>query len=308
MQTVLITGGTGLVGKALTLHLSQKGYNVIILTRSIKESNLSSDKISYAVWDVKKKIIDIAAVQKADFIIHLAGAGVVDKRWTEKYKQEIQDSRVKSAELIIDTLKNHPHSVKAIISASGIGWYGPDPDAGFNGFKETDKAYSDFLAQTCVLWEKSIEPAEALGIRVVKLRTGIVLSKDGGAFPEFKKTLQFGIASILGSGKQMVSWLHIEDLCRLYTYAIENSLEGSYNAVTSSPVSNKQLILQIAAQLRGKFFIPMHVPGFILKIVLGGSSIEVLKSTTVNNEKIKATGFIFLYPTIEAALKELGKK
>ena len=304
MQTILITGGTGLIGKALTKHLIARGYKVIVLTRQEK----SSTEIEYAEWDIQNQTIDIAAIQKADYIIHLAGAGVMDKRWTEAYKKEIVDSRTKSSELLVTTIKNNSNSVKAIISASAIGWYGPDTIPG-SYFNEDYKANKSFLGETCRLWEESIEPVEQLGKRLVKLRTGIVLSNDGAAFVEFKKSLQLGVAAILGSGKQMISWIHIDDLCKLYIAAIENeNLRGSYNAVTPEPVSNKQLIIALAKKIKGRFFIPIHAPAFMLKIILGEQSIEVLKSTTVSCNKIRQTGFVFLYPTLESALTELCKK
>jgi len=308
MHTVLITGGSGLIGKRLTKHLTEKGYRVIILSRASKEQPARA-QVSYANWDVKKQTIDIEAIRSADFIIHLAGAGVVDKRWTDAYKKEIIESRTQSSKLLIDTLKQHGSQVKAIVSASAIGWYGPDREPG-KYFTETDKPAEDFLGQTCVLWEQSISFASSLNIRVCSLRTGIVLSNEGGALSEFKKPVSFGVAAILGSGKQMISWIHIDDLCRMYIHAMEkNTLNGSYNAVANLPVSNKALTLKLAEALKGKFFIPLHVPAFVLKIMLGGSSIEVLKSTSVSNAKIKETGFTFLYPSIEAALGNLtGKK
>jgi uncharacterized protein (TIGR01777 family) len=156
------------------------------------------------------------------------------------------------------------------------------------------------------LWEQSIEPITQLDKRLVKLRTGIALSNEGGAYAEFKKPLRFGIAGILGSGKQVISWIHMDDLCRMYIYAIENEkLSGSYNAVAPFPVDNKNLILKMANLVRGQFYIPAYLPKFLLKIILGEKSIEILKSTTVSCEKIKAAGFTFLYPSIDAALKEL---
>jgi uncharacterized protein (TIGR01777 family) len=171
---------------------------------------------------------------------------------------------------------------------------------------ETDAAAKGFLGETCQLWEQSVAPVEELDKRLVKVRTGIVLSNEGGALAEFKKPVNFGIAGILGNGKQVVSWIHIDDLCRLYIYAIENEqLSGSYNAVAPEPVTNKTLTIELAQKMKGKFFIPLHVPSFILKIMLGDRSIEVLKSTTVSCAKIKQTGFSFLYPTINAALEQL---
>ncbi len=307
MHTILITGGTGLVGKTLSKYLLSKGHTIIVLTRTLPKNN-NDAAIQYAAWNVKKQTIDIAALQKADYIIHLAGAGVVDKKWTEAYKKEIEESRTQSSKLITDTLKANSHSVKAIISSSAIGWYGEDKKAGF-AFTEDDPADKGFLGQVCQLWEDSIEPATALGIRVCRLRTGIVLSNDGGALAEFKKPVRLGVAGILGSGKQMVSWIHINDLCRMFLHAIENAaIHGSYNAVAPAPVSNKELTIKLAQQIKGRFYIPLHVPPFILKLMMGSRSTEVLKSTTVSCTKIKNEGFTFLYPSIDAALNELAGK
>ena len=307
MQTVLISGGTGMVGRQLTKHLLKKGYQVIILTRKIPFLKDANPNISYALWNVADQTIDSEAVQKASCLIHLAGAGVVDKKWTKVYKDEIANSRTQSSALIIKALSNHTHSIKTIISASAIGWYGEDPSPNAKGFVEIDLAAKGFLGETCKKWEQSIEPVEKIGIRLVKLRIGIVLSNDGGALAEFKKPIQFGVAGILGTGNQMISWIHIDDLCRLFIEGIENEqLAGTYNAVAPLPVSNKELTIELAHQIKGKFYIPLHVPKFILKIMMGERSIEILKSTTVNCEKIKKTGFTFLYPSIEAALHQLA--
>jgi uncharacterized protein len=307
MQTVLITGGTGLIGRALTAMLVNKDYEVIILSRSAKATDNKS--VSYAQWDVNNGTIDIAAIQKADYIIHLSGAGVADKRWTKKRKQEIAESRIKSGELLVKTLKENNNKVKAVISASAIGWYGPDTtDSLKNGFREDAQAYEDFLGQTCLQWEQSTRPIESFGKRLVYIRTGIVLSNEGGALKKFQNPLKFGIAAILGGGKQIISWIHIEDLCRIYMYALENEISGVFNAVAPKPVSNKTLTLELAKKIRGKFFIPIHVPSFVLRIAIGEMSVEVLKSATINDDKIRNAGFKFLYPSLEAALNELVKK
>ena len=319
MPTVLITGGTGLIGKNLTRHLTAKGYNVIIVSR--KPQKVSDNRmITYAKWNIDQQEVDVDAISRTDYIINLAGAGVMDKKWTTKYKQEILESRTKSSELLITALKENPNNVKAVISASAIGWYGEDAvnntfpshaaksniEMDTHKFVEIDNADKDFLGETCRLWEQSIEPIIQLDKRLVKLRTGIALSNEGGAYAEFKKPLRFGIAGILGSGKQVISWIHMDDLCRMYIYAIENEkLSGSYNAVAPFPVDNKDLILKMANLIKGQFYIPAYLPKFLLKIILGEKSIEILKSTTVSCEKIKAAGFTFLYPSIDAALKEL---
>jgi uncharacterized protein (TIGR01777 family) len=307
MATVLITGGTGMIGKALTKALLEKGYEVIILTRNSKQFRITNSelRISYAEWNVDERMIDEYAITKTDFIIHLAGANVGEKRWTKKRKREIVSSRVDSGKLIVESLKKNPNKVKAVVSASAMGWYGPDTFPGGKAFKETDSPFNDFLGQTCKIWEESIEPVAQLGKRLVKLRTGIVLSKEGGAMKEFLRPLKFGLATILGSGKQVISWIYIDDLVNLYIYACENEkLHGVYNAVAPNPISNKKFVLTLAKE-RNKFFIPIRVPSFALKLLLGEMSIEVLKSATVSCEKIQQAGFEFLYPSIDLAFQKI---
>jgi len=302
MSTVLITGGTGLIGTAITKELLNKGYSVIILSRSFQKYSETS-RLSYARWNIDDQFIDTNAILKADHIIHLAGAGVADKRWTSKRKKEIVESRTKSSELLVKVLRENANNVKTVISASAIGWYGPDVHPS-RAFVETDPASEDFLGTTCKQWQESVEPAASLGKRVVILRTGIVLAKEDGALKEFKRPLRFGFATILGNGKQVISWMHIEDLVRLYIYAIEHEkMNGVYNAVSPYPVTNKNFVLQMARFIRGKYFIPIYVPSFALKIALGEMSVEVLKSATVSCEKIKKEGYIFLYPSLQSAFK-----
>jgi uncharacterized protein (TIGR01777 family) len=310
MPSVLITGGTGLVGTAVKILLEAKGYEVVLLSRS--KSSLKGQ----AHWDIDAGTIDSTAITAADYIIHLAGAGVADKRWSESRKQEILDSRTKSSALLVKALQETPNKVKAVISASAIGWYGPDQMNTHNnegtaqGFVETDPSYSDFLGTTCAAWEASIAPVTAntngLQKRLVCLRTGIVLSKNGGALKEFLKPLAVRMAAVLGNGQQMISWIDGRDLAKMFVYAIEHeNMSGSYNAVAPAPVSNKTLTQTLANVLYGKFYITTYVPTFVLKIMLGEMSIEVLKSTTVSAQKIQDAGFVFDYPEITKSLSTL---
>jgi uncharacterized protein (TIGR01777 family) len=314
MATVLITGGTGLIGTALLKELLNRNYKVIILTRKTRDAGYEmrdksritnpESRISFATWNIEKQTIDKDAISKADHIIHLAGENVGDKRWTKKRKKQIVESRTLTSALLVKALKETANNIKTVLSASGIGWYGEQKKT--DPFKETDPPANDFLGQTCKQWEESIEPVITLGKRLVKFRIGIVLSKRGGALDEFKKYLRFGIATILGNGKQVVSWIHIDDLVRMFIYALENeSQDGAYNAVAPYPVTNKTFVLELARKMKGRFFIPIYVPSFALKIILGEMSIEVLKNATVSCEKIKETGFIFLYPDLKAALGDL---
>lgn len=308
MSTILITGGTGLIGSALTNLLTDKGHKTIILTRTKKPEVNGS--VSYAFWDIKAQTIDEKAISSSDYIINLAGAGVGDKRWTSDRKEEIVESRKQGGALLVKALEQVPNKVKAVVSASAIGWYGKDENRPpkKKAFTEEMHADKEFLGETCRQWEESIAPVQQGGKRLVKLRIGIVLSNDGGALPEFKKPVKFGIAGVLGSGKQIVSWIHIDDVCRMFTYAIENeSMQGVYNAVAPTPVSNKELTMLLAQKMKGKFFVHMHVPAFVLKTMLGEMSLEVLKSATVSSEKIRTAGFSFLYPSIESAFKNLIK-
>jgi uncharacterized protein (TIGR01777 family) len=303
MDTVIITGGTGLIGTALSKLLLSLGYQVIILTRNPKKPKNSTPGISYAAWNVKEQNVNEEAFKKANYIVHLAGAGVADKPWTEKRKREIVESRTKSSELLIKALTGIPNNIIAVVSASAIGWY--QQNKSYQSV-ETDPPATDFLGETCVAWENAIKPVEGLDKRLVILRTGIVLSNEGGAFPAFKRPIQYGIAGILGNGKQMISWIHIEDLCRLYLEVMTNTnWSGVYNAVSPGPVNNRNFTMTLAKKMKGSFFIPIPVPNFILRMMLGDRSEEVLKNSNISANKIKQQGFQFIYPTIDTALTDL---
>ncbi len=304
MQTILITGGTGMVGQSLTNLLLDKGYKVIVLTRQKKQS--SRTNFSYAQWDINKNWIDPEAIASADFIIHLAGEGVADKRWTSARKKAILDSRVLSSAVLVNALKVQTNKVKAVVSASAIGWYGPDTVTSLqSGFVETDKVDTSFLGATCLQWEESMHPIKALGIRLISLRIGIVFNKKGGALAEFIKPARMGMAAILGDGKQVVSWIHQKDLNRMMLFALEQShIEGVYNAVAPAPVDNETLTKAIAKRMH-KYFISFKVPSFMLKIMLGEMSVEVLKSAKVSAAKIIAAGFTFNFASMDEALDDL---
>jgi uncharacterized protein (TIGR01777 family) len=302
MDTVLITGGTGLVGRALSRLLTEVGYRVIILSR---RSGTATDNklITWAQWDVARQTIDVEALQQADYIVHLAGANVADKRWTNSRKKEIINSRTKSSELLYNALEKHPNKVRKVISASATGYYGENQG---HPFIETDPPGTDFLGTTCVLWEESVLKMKQLGKKIVILRTGIALSLEGGALKEFYKPLKFGFATILGNGEQYISWIHVHDLVRLYLSAIVNhELEGIYNAVAPNPVHHKELVMAMAKEAKGKSFISLYVPSFALKMGLGEMSIEVLKSCQASSAKIQAKGFVFSYPDIKSAMEKI---
>ena len=305
-----------MIGTALSRHLLDEGYHVIILSRNPRETarehglntnrNLfkSSGSLYYARWDPSRMTLDASAIREADYIVHLAGAGVAEKRWTESRKREILESRTVSSNLLVKALSENPNKVKAVVSASAIGWYGPDKG---RPFVESDSASDDFLGRTCMEWEKSIDPVSAMGIRLVKLRLGIALARQGGALREFRRPLYTGLATILGDGSQSVSWVHIEDICRAFVHAIEkDGVEGVYNLVAPKPVTNRELILSLARQSNGSLFLPIRVPSALLRLALGEMSVEVLKSAEVDSSKIRQSGFDFRFKDIDSAMKDLA--
>jgi uncharacterized protein (TIGR01777 family) len=302
--TVLLAGGTGMIGQTLSISLVERGYHVIVLSRNPPLRNAITE---FARWDPEQGRMDMEAFLRADYIINLAGASVAEKRWTRSRKKLILDSRIQSAQTIVNYLNNYDHKVKAVVNSSAIGWYGPDSVIpNLQPFTENHPAYSDYLGNTCRQWEEAIDPVQQAGIRLVKLRTGIVLQKNQGALKEFEKPLKFKIAAILGSGNQVVSWIHIEDMCSLFMFALQNEfMSGAFNAVAPLPVSNKTLTLELAKQISTGTYLPIHVPAFLLKLVLGEMSIEVLKSCTVSARKVMDAGFKFEFGEIGNALRHL---
>ncbi|WP_179415285.1 TIGR01777 family oxidoreductase [Mucilaginibacter sp. E4BP6] len=295
---ILLTGGTGLIGTHLTQALLDKGYKVSHLGR--KPGN--NPKVKTYLWDVPKGEIDEACINEIDTIVHLAGAGVVDKRWSDKRKKEIIDSRTKSVGLIYQVLRKKSHNVKTIISASATGYYG---DRGSELLTEESEPGSDFLAEVCIKWEAAADKGEDLDLRIVKFRTGIVLNKDGGALPQLANPIKWGIGSPLVNGEQWMPWIHWRDVVKMYIYGIENdSLSGVYNMTGPNPVTNKQLTKAVAEQLHKPLWTP-NVPEFLLKLILGEMRIAVLESDRTSSKKIEDAGFEFDYPDLLVALKEI---
>lgn len=300
IKTVLITGASGLIGTQLSQMLSAKGYIVVHLGRK------STRKSVYPTffWDVEKGEIDTNAFKNVDAIVHLAGAGVADSRWTEDRKRQIINSRVNSGRLLHETLKNTPNQVKVFVSASAVGYYG-------NRYQEvlteTAQPTNEFLSRTTQNWEDASAQMAELGIRTVILRIGIVLSEKGGALPQTALPLKMRIGTYFGSGKQYYSWIHIDDVCTAFIHALQTpSMCGVYNAVAPKPVTNKEFVRNIAVAM-GKPAVFVPAPAFILQLAMGEMAHLVLDSAYVSADKLIESGFIFEYPKIELALKEIYK-
>ena len=312
MQNVLITGGSGLIGTRLSEILLEKGFSVSHLGRKkvtkiqARATNSTEAKPSIRMynWDIDRGIIDEEALLKADYIIHLAGAGIADKNWSEARKKEIIESRTKSITLITNTLKMIPHEIKSFISASGIGYYGAN--TGDEPIAEQRTAGTDFVADCCIQWEAAADEIQALSIRTVKFRTGIVLSDKGGALPKLTLPVRWGVGAALGTGKQWQSWIHLDDLCELYVKALtDERMTGSYNAVAPNPITNYELTKLSAEVLKRPFWMP-NVPAFALKLVFGEMAEIILGGNYILNKRITLeTDFSYKYVEVKEALKDL---
>ena len=295
---ILLTGGSGLIGGNLTKLLLAKGYEISHLSRT-QGKDL---RVKTYLWDVHKGEIDEACIDGVDTIIHLAGAGVADKRWTNKRKQELVESRTKSIRLIYELLRKKEHKITSVISASATGYYG---DRGDVLLTEDSKPSDDFLAECCIAWEQAVDEGEDLGLRIVKFRTGVVLNKKGGALPQLATPVKWYVGSPLGDGKQWIPWIHWHDVEKLYLYAImHNKLTGTFNMAAPTPVTNEEMTRAVAKQLSKPLWAP-KVPAFALNLLLGEMSMIVLGSTKVSSQKIEENGFKFEYPKLEGALKEI---
>lgn len=293
MQTILIAGGTGLIGARLSVLLKAKGYMVRLLSRK------PAGPEQYA-WDPARGILDNLALEGVDAVINLAGAGIADGRWTPARKQLIVDSRVQSAAVLRKAFQEGTHMPRTYLSASAIGFYG---NSGEQWMDETSAPVEDtFMVECSGAWENAAEEIGALGIRTVILRIGVVLAKEGGALPEFVKPLRFGLGAYFGNGQAWYSWVHLDDICQIFIWALENEqVAGVFNAVAPNPVRNIDLVKATAKAMRQPaVFAP--APPFVLRLMLGEMSAVVLNSNRVSSEKIRAAGFHFSFPQVEGAL------
>lgn len=299
-EIVLITGASGAIARELSKKI-EKEYTVRFLTRKKKAENEFE-------WNLENNTIDERAFEHLSHIIHLAGANISEKRWTEERKKELISSRVDSAKLILNTLKKKNIKLKSFISASGINFYGTKTTDKI--FTENDAPGNDFLSEVVVVWEKAADEfkEQNLAERVVKIRTAVVLSKNEGALAKMKTPIKFGVGSPIGNGKQYMPWIHIDDICSMYEFALKNpEIEGSYNASAPQHTTNENLTKLIAKVLNKPLLMP-NVPSFILKLIFGELADALLEGSRASSEKIIKAGFEFQFPDLQMALEDLLKK
>jgi len=302
MKRVLITGATGTIGQSVVKHCRENNIAVNYLTTS-NSKIINSPEYQGFYWNPETGEIDTNCLLGVESIIHLAGA-TVSKRWTKSYKEEIIESRIVSANLLFNTLKKQEHNVKQFISASGVGIYKSDYEKLYT--EEDTETDASFLAEVVISWEAVTEKFSTEGIAVTIVRTGVVLDSDDGALPKLSQPIKLGFGAALGSGKQWQSWIHIDDIARIYVHILNNKFSGIFNAVSPNPVTNAEMTKTIATVLKKPLWLP-GVPAFVLKLLLGEMSVMVLSSQKVSATKIEDTGFAFQFPDLEGALKNLLK-
>jgi len=302
MQRVLIGGGTGLIGKRLSELLQENGYEVRHLSRRANPSA----KFPAFKWDLDAGTIDKSALEGVDYVINLAGAGIADKAWTKKRKQLIIDSRVKSNELLFKTIKESGEKVKTFLAASAIGFYG---NRGNTELTETSTAgTAGFLAESCIAWENTFTALPDVSERHVIVRIGIVLSTKGGALEKMLIPFNFGMGNYFGDGQMYTSWIHIDDVCRIFIAGIQNEkMSGVYNGTAPEPVTGKALIHAIKAA-KGSNALIMPAPVFALKLGLGERVEMLTGSARVIPQRTLESGFEFKYGELVGALKDILEK
>lgn len=296
MQRILISGATGLIGKALIKALINKGY---IVNALVRKPQADTENIHYFTWNVEDGIIDKACIEDVDAIIHLAGTNISKKPWSRNVRSAILKSRTDSIALIYSLLASGNHQVKTVVSASATGYYGNRAE---ELLTEEKPPADDFLGQTCLAWEQAVANGRSYGLRTVALRCGMVLTEEGGALPVLTKPISLGFGAPLGNGKQYIPWIHLADAAAMYIFALEHlGLNGAYNMVAPQIITNQQLNQEIAKKLGKPLWLP-PIPAFILRGILGKMSAIVLDSTKVSAERIINAGFKFKYPTLREAL------
>lgn len=299
MAVILISGGTGLIGRALAMALIDKGHVIRVLTRSPKTDSI----IQYFYWNVDKQEIDEQAFEGVDHVVHLAGEGIAEKRWTRSQKKKIIDSRVQSMHLIEKALLKKKTVLKSFVGASAIGIYGMQTSEII--FGENDKGKKDFLSEVCHLWEQAYTTADQFSKRTCIIRTGVVLSPKGGALGKMLPIFNLGFGSAIGSGKQYMPWIHIQDIVRVYVEALFNpNFSGVYNAVSSEHIDNFHFCRSLAKSRHKPFFMP-KVPAFVLKLVYGEMAEMLLSGSRISNRRLLDTEFRFKFDGLNKALENL---
>lgn len=302
MATILITGGTGLIGKALTKTLAEQGHRVHILSRTPR----AAAKVPEFYWNVEKQEIDGKAFEGVEHIVHLAGIGVAEKRWTEKRKQEIINSRVESMKLITTTVKKKGLHLKSFVGAGAIGIYGMGSSE--QVFSEDDRGPQDFLWKTCELWERSYDSIKAVSDKTCILRIGVVLSEKGGALKRLLPIFKTGLGSPIGNGKQYMPWIHLNDMVALIVESLFNpALDGVYNAVATEHITNAYFSESIAKVLSKPYFMPA-IPAFAMKLLYGEMANVLLRGVRASNQRLLNTGFRFKFPELKQALEAIVKE
>lgn len=303
MKNILITGASGITGQRLSTLLTHKKYTIKHLSSNY---TFKSNKYPTYYWNTFNKIIDINAFHDIDIIIHLAGTPINEKRWNKDQKNKILTSRINGTKLIFESIQKINKLPNLFIAASGINYYG------YNNIQiPIEEHYppgQDFLSQVTKLWELNVQNITNLGIRVVQFRTGIILDKNSQILKMLNKIINFYLGAPLGSGKQLISWIHLHDLCNLYIHAIENkNFNGIYNAVAPEQITNEEFITQLACFLNKPILLP-NIPNFIIKLLYGEMSNLILHGNQISIEKLLQTNFCFKYPTLVKAFTEIYSK
>lgn len=300
-KQILITGATGMIGKKLIDVLQRSGHSVSVLSRKPK----SIPNVKVFVWDVYKQEIDANCMTGIDTIIHLAGEGIAEKKWTKERKQEIIDSRVLSTQLLYKTIRATNAAITTFISASAVGFYG---NRGDEILTEDAMPGTGFMARCCALWEDAVNEGSSLNLRIARLRIGVILGKGEGALAALEKPVRYFVGAPLGTGKQWIPWVHIDDIVAMFKEAVNNTaFEGSYNACAPFPVTNATLTKEVARQLHRPVW-PVKVPEKVLEMILGKMSAVVINSTNTSAQKLLDTGFQFKFTHLEDALADIYKK
>lgn len=299
---VLVTGATGLVGTALIRALVHRGYHVHALSRNKRESG--QPEVRFFQWDVPEGRLEEDCLEGVRAIIHLAGENIAALPWSNRRKKQLRDSRIQSILILYDALKRRGRQdVESVISASASGYYG---DKGEEWLTEDKPAANDFLGQTCRDWEAAVQRGAGLGLRTVSLRSGVVLSPQGGIFPKVAGFVKKRLAMVPGTGRQWMPWIHLDDVVSMYLFALEhNGIHGVYNMTAPQPVRFASFVRTVADTVKHAVWLP-HAPRFVLKAVMGEMSELLLSSTRMSAEKIQNAGFPFRYPTWEGAAKALS--